>query len=107
VIVTSSSSAGVHRKLLVKLANQHRLPAVYSTGAYVADGGLAAYGVDLSDNYRRAAAYVDRILKGEKPAEMPVQHPTKFEIVLNLKTARAIGLQIPQPVLLRADKIIE
>jgi putative tryptophan/tyrosine transport system substrate-binding protein len=107
MIVTSSSSAGVHRKLLVTLANQHRLPAVYASPEYVAEGGLCAYGVDLNDNYRRAAAYVDRILKGQKPADIPVQRPTKFELVLNLRTARAIGLKIPQAVLVRADKVIE
>jgi putative ABC transport system substrate-binding protein len=107
VIVTSSSSAGIHRKLIVSLLNKHRLPTVYPTGLYAEEGGLSAYGIDVVDNYRRVAAYVDRILKGEKPAQMPVEDPSKFELVLNLKTARAIGLTIPQPVLLRADKIIE
>lgn len=107
VVVTLSSSAGVHRKVLIDAANKHRLPTVYPAGHFAIDGGLAAYGIDTLENYRRAGAYVDRILKGEKPAEMPVQQPDKFELLINLRTARAIGVKIPQPVLLRADKIIE
>lgn len=107
VIVTSSSSAGVHRKLIVQMANKHRLPAVYTSHEYVDEGGLSAYGVDLRDNYRRAAGYVDRLLKGEKAAEMPVQQPNKFEMFINLKAARAMELKVPQSVLLRADKVIE
>jgi putative ABC transport system substrate-binding protein len=107
VVVTASSSANVHRKMLINLTNQHRLPSIYIARFFVEDGGLASYGTDLRHNYLRAAGYVDRILKGEKAADLPVQEPTKFEIFINLKTARAIGLKIPQSVLLRADKIID
>ena len=107
LFVTTSASSSLHRKLLITLAAQHRLPAVYPSGFYVNDGGLLSYGPDPIDPFRRAAGYVDRIPKGEKPANLPVQQPTKFELVINLRTARALGLTIPQSVLVRADKVIE
>ena len=99
--------AEAQRKLIVTLAARHKLPAVYYQHSFAAVGGLASYGVDFVDQYRRAAAYVDRILKGEKPADMPVQAPTKYELVINLKTAKALGLTIPPSVLTRADEVIE
>jgi putative tryptophan/tyrosine transport system substrate-binding protein len=86
---------------------RHRLPAIYAYRYFVADGGLICYGVDAIDPFRQAASYVDRILKGEKPAELPVQAPTKYELVVNLKTAKAIGLDVPDPLLARADEVIE
>jgi len=107
LIVTGSVWASLHRKLIITLAAQHKLPAVYNTGYYAADGGLIGYGPDYSDLCRRAAGYVDRILKGEKPADLPVQAPTKYELVINLKTAKALGLEIPATVLARADEVIE
>jgi ABC-type uncharacterized transport system substrate-binding protein len=107
LIVTPSPLAQRHRDLIVALAARHRLPAVYAYRYYAADGGLISYGADSIDLYRRAAGYVDRILKGEKPADLPVQAPTKYELVVNLKTAKALGLTIPQPVLARADEVIE
>ena len=88
----------LHRKLIVTLAARHRLPAVYSAASFVADGGLISYGPDLIDQYRRAAGYVDRILKGEKPADLPVQAPTKYKLAINLKTAKALGLTVPRVV---------
>jgi len=107
LIVTGSVWASTHRKLIIALAAQHKLPAVYNGRYYAADGGLIAYGPDYNDLCRRAAGYVDRILKGEKPADLPVQAPTKYELVVNLKTATALGLAIPQSVLTRADEVIE
>ena len=107
LIVTGSALAGSHRDLIVTLAARHKLPAVYFDRAFVTDGGLISYGPDLVDQFRRAAAYVDRILKGEKPADMPVQAPTKYELVINLKTAKKLGLEVPQSLLARADEVIE
>ena len=107
LIVTPSGWASVHRELIVKLAAQHMLPAVYFGRYFVADGGLISYGPDLSDQYRRAASYVDRILKGEKPADLPVQAPTKYELAINLKTAKTLGLSVPPALLARADEVIE
>jgi putative ABC transport system substrate-binding protein len=107
LIVTTSTFATVHRKLIITLAAQHKLPAVYSRRLFVADGGLISYGADLIDQYRLAAGYVDRILRGEKPADLPVQAPTRYELVINLKTAKALGLTLPPPVLARADEVIE
>jgi putative tryptophan/tyrosine transport system substrate-binding protein len=97
----------VHRELIVTLAARHKLPAVYAFRFFAVDGGLMSYGVDVADLYRRAAGYVDRILKGAKPAEMPVQSPDKYELVINLKTAQALGLTVPQTLLYRADEVIE
>ena len=107
LIVTASPLAQRHRDLIVTLAARHKLPAVYFDRVFAAAGGLISYGPDYIDQYRRAAGYVDRILKGEKPADLPVQAPTKFELVINLKTAKALGLTVPPYVLARADEVIE
>jgi len=107
LIVPATAAQRVPRDVIIKLAAQHRLPAVYSGRDFVTLGGLMSLGPDRVDQYRRAAAYVDRILKGEKPAELPVQAPTKYELVINLKTAKNLGLDIPTPVLARADEVIE
>ena len=107
LVVTSSALAGIHRDLITTLAVRHNLPAVYSNRAAVDAGGLISYGADLVDQYRRAAGYVDRILRGTRPADLPVQAPTKYELAINLKTAKALGLTIPPALLVRADKVIE
>jgi len=107
MIVTSGGAAQLHRNLIVTLAARHKLPAVYNGRHFVTGGGLISYGVDFIDQYQRAAGYVDRILKSEKPADLPVQAPTKYELVINLKTAKALGIEVPASVLARADEVIE
>jgi putative tryptophan/tyrosine transport system substrate-binding protein len=107
LVVTSSALTVRHRDLIIALAARHKLPAVYYRRYYAASGGLISYGYDLSDQYRRAAVYVDRILKGDKPADLPVQAPTKYELVINLKTAKGLGLSVPDMLLARADEVIE
>jgi putative ABC transport system substrate-binding protein len=107
LILTGSAFAIVHRDLIVALAARHKLPAVYYARLFVAGGGLISYGPDFADQFRKAAGYVDRILKGEKPSDLPVQAPTKYELVINLKTAKAFSITIPAPLLVRADEVIE
>jgi putative ABC transport system substrate-binding protein len=106
-LILASARSAVHRSLIIALAARYRLPAVYPYGYHVASGGLISYSVDIVDQYRRAAGYVDRILKGEKPADLPVQAPTKYELVINLKTAKSLGIELPASVLARADEVIE
>jgi putative ABC transport system substrate-binding protein len=107
IVVGPTSSVEAHRDLIITLAARHRLPAVYSNRPWITAGGLISHGADQFDQYRRAAGYVDRILKGEKPADLPVQAPTKYDLLVNLKTAKALGLTIPPAVLARADEVIE
>ena len=107
LIATSSALTVVHRDLIIRLAARHKLPAVFHRKLFAASGGLISYGPDVIDQFRRAAAYVDRILKGEKPADLPVQAPTKYELVINRKTANALGLTVPSTLLARVDEVIE
>jgi putative tryptophan/tyrosine transport system substrate-binding protein len=105
--VTASALSFLHRELIFALAARHKLPAVYSTRYFVSGGGLISYGYDVLDQYHRAASYVDRILKGEKPADLPVQAPTEYELVIHLKTAKTLGLDVPPALIARADEVIE
>jgi putative tryptophan/tyrosine transport system substrate-binding protein len=107
LIVVGNPTANAHRELIITLAAKHRLPAIYPYRYYIASGGLISYGPDSIDQYRHAAGYVDRILKGEKPADLPVQAPTKYELVINLKTAKALGLDVPPTLLAQADEVVE
>ena len=107
IVVPPDSSTIVHRELIIALVARHRLPAVYPFRLFVAAGGLMSYGVDFVQMFRQAATYVDRVLRGAKPADLPVQAPTKFETALNLKTAKALGLTVPPGLLVAADEVIE
>jgi len=107
LILTANPAGPVHRDLIISLAARHKLPAIYVERLFAAAGGLLSYGPDFADQYRRAASYVDRILKGEKPADLPVQAPTKYELAINLKTAKALGLTVPPTLLGRADEVLE
>jgi ABC-type uncharacterized transport system substrate-binding protein len=107
IVLPSIFAATTHRAAVIASADRHRFPAIYPFRFFVADGGLLAYGIDINDQFRRAADYVDRILKGQKPGDLPVQAPTKYELVINLKTAKALGLDVPASVLARADEVIE
>ena len=107
LIVTGSALTVFHRDLIVTLAARHKLPTVYYRRYFVTSGGLTSYGYDLVEQFRRAAGYIDRILKGEKPADLPVQAPTKYELIINLKTAKALGLTVPDRLLALADEVIE
>jgi ABC-type uncharacterized transport system substrate-binding protein len=107
LIVTGSGLAVANRNLIITRAAQHQLPAVYWDRLFVSAGGLISYGTDLRDQFRQAASYINRILRGEKPADLPVQVPTKFDTVINLKTAKALGLDVPPTLLARADEVIE
>jgi putative ABC transport system substrate-binding protein len=107
LIMTGVARADTHRPLVIGLAARHRLPAIYPNSYWVSDGGLIAYGPNTVEPFHRAAEYVDRILRGEKPADLPVQAPTKYEMIINLKTARALGLTVPPTILARADEVIE
>jgi putative ABC transport system substrate-binding protein len=107
LIVPASGASLVHRDLIIALAARLKLPTVYFTRLFVTKGGLISYGDDANDQYQRAASYVDRILKGDKPADLPVQAPTKFELAVKVKTAKALSLTVPQSILLRADEVIE
>jgi putative ABC transport system substrate-binding protein len=107
LIPASSAAAVRHRDLIITLAARHKLPAVYWDPFFVAAGGLMSYGPDLVDQFRQAAGYIDRILKGEKPADLPVQSASKYELIINLKTAKALGLEVPATLLARADEVIE
>jgi putative ABC transport system substrate-binding protein len=105
--VLPDATTNTHRELIIALAARHRVPAIYEFRDIVADGGLMSYGIDVIDQFRQAAGYVDRILKGAKPAELPVQLPTKFELIINLKTAKALGLDVSLQLQQRADELIE
>ena len=107
LIVTGSALSNIHHKLIITLAARHKLPVIYFERSFVTDGGLISYGSDYIDHYRRAAGYVDRILKGERPSDLPVQQPTRYETALNRKTAKALGIEVPTSILLRADEVIE
>jgi putative tryptophan/tyrosine transport system substrate-binding protein len=107
LIVAASALATVQRNMIIELAARHRLPAVYFERLFVTSGGLTSYGADLVDGYRRAAGYVDRILRGEKPADLPIQAPTKYELAINLTTAKALSIDVPASVLARADEVLE
>ena len=107
LVLTASPLSVFHRDLIITLAARYKLPAVYDSRIYVAAGGLVSYGPNFADQFRRAAGYIDRILKGAKPADLPVQAPSKYELIINLKTAKALGLTVPQSILARADEVVE